>query len=87
MGPLMRQAWSDWVNAHEELAKGSMITVTEKGYPVLNPWWSVATTAAKQMKSFLVEFGMSPGSRSRLQVADSEKSATVEDLLSAALDG
>jgi len=79
------QAWADWVRAHEELAQGSMITVTEKGYPVLNPWWSVATTAAKQMKSFLTEFGMSPGSRSRLNVGENERPATVEDLLDAAV--
>ena len=81
------QAWADWVFAHEQLAEGSMITVTEKGYPVLSPWWSVATTAAKQMKSFLTEFGMSPGSRSRIQIPGNDRSVTIEDLLSAAVDG
>lgn len=81
------QAWADWVNAHEQLAESSMISVTEKGYPVLSPWWTVATTSAKMMKSFLTEFGMSPGSRSRLSVGTEDKAATVEDLLDAAVDG
>ena len=75
------QAWADWVRAHEELAKGTMITFTDKGYPVLNPWWSVATTASKQIKSYLVEFGLSPAARSRLQVGDDDRPQTVEDLL------
>jgi P27 family predicted phage terminase small subunit len=78
------QAWADWVRAHEELNEHGMITVTEKGYPILSPWWSVATTAGKQMKAFLTEFGMSPGSRSRLQVGKDDKPLTVRELLDAA---
>jgi len=73
------QAWADWVNANEQLARinatdGGMITLTEKGYPVVSPWWNISITAAKQMKSFLTEFGMTPGSRARLSVDRKRKS-------------
>lgn len=64
------QAWARWVEAEKEMAKEDfrMITITEKGYPVLSPWFSVADKALKQMKAFLAEFGMTPSSRSRVQV-------------------
>lgn len=85
------QAWADWVQAHEKLAgtdkeKGEgMIFISESGWPTMSPWWSVATTAAKQMKSYLTEFGMSPGSRSRLSVGNDTKPLTVRELLDAAV--
>lgn len=84
------QAWADWVNANEQLARinatdGGMITLTEKGYPVVSPWWNISITAAKQMKSFLTEFGMTPGSRARLSVGQEEKKLTVRELLDAAV--
>jgi P27 family predicted phage terminase small subunit len=36
----------------------------------LNPYLHVATSAMKQMKGLLTEFGMTPSARSRLHVPD-----------------
>jgi P27 family predicted phage terminase small subunit len=80
------QAWAQWIEAHEKLAELGMIVKTESGYPVLSPWWTVATQSAKQMKSFLTEFGMTPGSRSRLRVNTDTKKLTVQELLDAAVN-
>ena len=85
------QAWAQWVEANEKLqgsAPGEgMIVKTESGYPVLSPWWTVANQSAKVMKSFLTEFGMTPGSRSRLRVSDTKKKLSVQDVLDAAVNG
>lgn len=77
------QAWSRWVQAEQEMAQADfqMITITEKGYPVLSPWFSVADKALKQMKAFLAEFGMTPSSRSRVQVTPEEEVDDYEEYL------
>lgn len=50
-----------------------MITITNSGYPVVSPWLNIANAAMKQMRAFLIEFGMTPSSRSRVSVpADDE---------------
>jgi len=77
------QAWARWVQAEKEMATEDfrMITLTEKGYPVLTPWFSVADKAMKQMKVFLAEFGMTPSSRSRVQVTPEEEVDDYEEYL------
>jgi len=63
------QAWARWVQAEKAMAATDfkMIETTEKGYPVLSPWFSVADKSMRQMRAFLAEFGMTPSSRSRVQ--------------------
>lgn len=64
------QAWARWVDAEEKMQAEDfeMIEVTDKGYAHVNPWFQVSTQAQKQMKAFLTEFGLTPASRSRIQV-------------------
>jgi P27 family predicted phage terminase small subunit len=62
-------AWSRWVAAEANIAKyGTVIKSPKSGYPIQNPYVGVANTAVDQMRKFLVEFGMTPASRSRLNV-------------------
>lgn len=76
-------AWARWVKAEEMLAaldSGELVetesgvlhpwvTVTEKGEPVATAWLRISDAAMKQMRAFLVEFGMTPSSRSRVSVS------------------
>ena len=62
------RAWQVWSDAVEEVRKTSAVVKAPNGMPMLNPYLSVELRAAKQMKSFLVEFGMTPSSRSRIEV-------------------
>jgi P27 family predicted phage terminase small subunit len=63
-------AWSRWVNAEENIQKfGTVIKSPKSGFPIQNPYVGVANTALDQMRKFLVEFGMTPSSRSRISVA------------------
>jgi len=64
------QAWARWVDAEKEISAPGFKTIctTDKGYEHVNPWVQVSNSALKQMKSFLSEFGLTPASRSRIQV-------------------
>lgn len=62
-------AWGRWVKAEGALAKSGEILKSKKTEEYYqNPYLAVANRAMKQMKEFLVEFGMTPSSRTRLQV-------------------
>jgi P27 family predicted phage terminase small subunit len=58
--------WSRWIDAEAKVReKGSVVRGTHND-PVLNPYLRVAQKALEQMKAMLVEFGMTPSSRSRI---------------------
>lgn len=59
--------YSRWANAEEKLAETQSIVAGEMGEPVKNPWLAVRNNELAQMKGFLVEFGMTPSSRTRVQ--------------------
>lgn len=64
-------AWSRWISAEENVQKfGAVIKSPKSGYPVQNPYIGISNTALDQMRKFLIEFGMTPASRSRLHVSD-----------------
>lgn len=63
-------AWSRWVDADSNVQKfGAVIKSPKSGFPIANPYVGIANTASDTMRKFLVEFGMTPASRSRIQVA------------------
>jgi P27 family predicted phage terminase small subunit len=66
------QSWARWVEVEEKMAdpKFELIGVTDKGYEYVSPWLTVANQALKQMRSFLTEFGLTPASRTRIQVPE-----------------
>lgn len=62
-------AYSRWVKAEEQVQKfGLVIKSPKSGYPIANPYVGIANTALDQMRRFLIEFGMTPASRSRIHV-------------------
>jgi P27 family predicted phage terminase small subunit len=63
-------SYSKWVNADIQIQKfGSVIKSPKSGFPIPNPYCGIGNTALDQMRKFLCEFGMTPASRSRIQVA------------------
>lgn len=63
-------SWSRWVDADTNVQKfGAVIKSPKSGFPIANPYVSIANTSLDLMRKFLVEFGMTPASRSRIQVA------------------
>ena len=59
-------AWSRWIEAEEALRKYGTIMKSQSGYPMVSPYFSVASKSLEQMRLLLGEFGMTPSSRSRV---------------------
>ena len=62
-------SYSRWAEAELNIQKfGTVIKSPKSGYPLQNPYVGVANTALDHMRKFGVEFGLTPASRTRLQV-------------------
>jgi P27 family predicted phage terminase small subunit len=58
--------WSRWVDAEAKVReKGSVIRSSDNN-PVLNPFFKVALRTLQEMRAMLVEFGLTPSSRTRV---------------------
>ena len=79
------QHWAHWVEAEQKLQEDgiSLVYRSPGGMYRKNPWLQVADEAMKGMLSFLGEFGMTPSSRTRIQV---EKPQAEADPLAALTD-
>ena len=75
-------AYSAWVKAEENLQdpKEGWILTSPNGYQYQSVWLSIRNRALDQMKSFLTEFGMTPASRSRIEVKPPEPLDELEQL-------
>lgn len=63
------QCWSRWCDAEEKIREvGTVVKSPKSGYPIQNPYVSIANTALDQMRKFLIEFGLTPASRSRISL-------------------
>jgi P27 family predicted phage terminase small subunit len=63
-------AWSRWVAAEAEIAAADRLTVpTARGTLKPHPCLGVARLAMRDMRDFLVEFGLTPSSRARVGAA------------------
>ena len=61
-------AWSRWVEAVGMVKKyGAIVKSPEKGFPMKSPYLSIADQALETMRKLLVEFGLTPSSRSRIR--------------------
>ena len=74
-------AWARWVEAEGQVAKLGTIVKTANGNLIQNPYLAVANRALEQMTRLAAEFGMTPSSRSRVQVAEKDSGPTLADLL------
>ncbi len=74
------QSYGRWADAEKELNKLSamgekksrLLYRVSNGNLVINPLISVANKAMESMKGFLVEFGMTPSSRTRLNTSSGD---------------
>lgn len=67
------QAYGRWQEAETQLAKQGPVVLAPSGFPVQNPYLAISNKAVEHMHKFLTEFGMTPSSRSRVQVAGTGK--------------
>jgi P27 family predicted phage terminase small subunit len=63
------QAWSRWKYAEEHLQKfGAVILSPEKKFPIQSPYLAVSNKCVEQITKLAIEFGMTPSSRSRVEM-------------------
>ena len=65
---MLCQGWHEYLDATDQVRKSGILVKSPNGFPVLNPYLTVANQALKKVRSLLAEFGMTPSSRTRLQV-------------------
>jgi P27 family predicted phage terminase small subunit len=62
-------AWARWVEAEAMVKKlGTIVKSPDKGFPMKSPYLSIADQALETMRKLMVEFGLTPSSRSRIKV-------------------
>jgi len=72
------QAWGRWLEAEEQLTRFGTVIKSPNGYPIQSPYLPIANKAMEQMTKILVEFGMSPSSRSRVSQAPQQTPARLQ---------
>ena len=69
-------AYSRWVQAEAQVAKyGTIVKSPEEGFPMKSPYRTVADQALEAMRKLMVEFGLTPSSRSRIRVPEGGQAA------------
>lgn len=77
------QRYSLWVRCEKRLKSKGLIMKTETGYEQQRPEVSIAKNALADVKAFLTEFGMTPASRSKIDLKlDEKEEDQMEKLLS-----
>ena len=66
------QAWGRWVEAENGLKTYGVVIKSPGGFPIQSPFFAVANKALEQMRGFLIEFGMTPASRSRVHASEAK---------------
>lgn len=74
-------AWADYVKACTTLKKEGEVIISDKGGTYQNPWMAIKKRSMDQMVKFAAEFGMTPSSRSRIKVDESDPEEELEKML------
>ena len=61
--------WARWVESEQQMTEtGGAVIKSPNGYPIQNPYLSIANEALRQLKGYLIELGLTPGSRGRIDL-------------------
>ena len=70
-----------WVQASAALRAGGMVVTTENGFPVQSPYIGIINQCLRTMQRLLIEFGMTPAARSRIQAPETASDDEFERFL------
>jgi P27 family predicted phage terminase small subunit len=62
-------AWGRWVEAEAALKQYGVVVKSPSGFPIQSPYLAIANKAMEQMRVFLLEFGLTPASRTRVHAS------------------
>ena len=75
------EAWARWRDATDQVEQRGMLVKAPSGYPMQNPYLAIANKAFDHLQKMLVEFGMTPSSRSRIQVQPEDEADPMDAFL------
>lgn len=76
------EVFARWQHANEQLSKYGAVIKTHNGYPAQSPYMQIAHKSFEQMKAMLVEFGMTPSSRTKVGVVGKTDVDPLDEFLS-----
>ena len=81
--------YSRWVHAEAQVRKfGTIVKSPDKSFPMTSPYLTVANQSLEPMRKFLVEFGFTPSSRSRIRLpASGNAHGRIRSVLGDGCDG
>lgn len=71
--------WEHYVIASEKVKTQGQVIQTSNGNTIENPQFSIKKRAAEMMHKFLIEFGMTPASRTRISATPLSKGKDEKD--------
>lgn len=74
-------AYGRWSDAEMQVTRLGAVVKTVNGNLIQNPYLAVANRSMEQMARLAAEFGMTPSSRSRVQVAERDEVMSLADVL------
>lgn len=77
------QSWARYVEAEKYLSEHDSIMITESGYMQQVPQVGIALKYLKSCQSFMTEFGLTPSSRSKINLPGEDPKDEMEKLLKA----
>lgn len=74
------EAFARWKDANDSIIRFGIVVKTPNGFPVQSPFLQIANKAFEQMRTMLVEFGMTPSSRTRVSVKNADSNNDFDDI-------
>ena len=75
------QAYGRWVEAEKDVAKHGAVITTTNGNVIQSPYVNVANCAMRDCHKYATEFGMSPSSRTKVAVQQTESKSKFAGLI------
>ena len=74
------EAYAKWADANQKIQEHGPLIKSPQGFPMQSPYLQIANKAFDQMKAMLVEFGMTPSSRTKVRTTESGKKDDFGDI-------
>lgn len=67
------ETYARWKHANDQVVKFGPVVKAPSGFPIQSPFLAIANKAHNQMVKLLIEFGMTPSARTRVQAGVPKK--------------
>ena len=73
--------YATWVEAQENIKKHGVLIKAQSGFPMQSPYLTISNKAMSEMRKWLVEFGMTPSSRTRVNVEKPKEPSKLQKMI------